>query len=182
MGTQKNRLNETALLSTQNISLNLWVRLYLHFYAQKCCFLNLCNSKFCHLLMIWMAVWHYDVIPERIVWKRKMFKKYQPTTKVHEKWLTMTLKKLRTSKGSTSGSSSDALQLRAFSTIASLFKMRTSLKGKNLLPKGANSFLYEQFLMVWKITFTTYTKWPPLSVTIFIAHMHILRNGSYAND
>ena len=35
------------------------------------------------------------------------------------------------------------------------FQMGTSLKGKNLLPEGANSFLYEQFLIVWKITFTT---------------------------
>ena len=33
------------------------------------------------------------------------------------------------------------------------FQMRTSLKGKNLLPEGANSFLYEQFLVVWKVTF-----------------------------
>ena len=35
------------------------------------------------------------------------------------------------------------------------FQIRTSLKGKNLLPEGANSFLYEQFLIVWKITFIT---------------------------
>ena len=33
------------------------------------------------------------------------------------------------------------------------FQMGTSLKGKNLLPEGAKSFLYEQFLIVWKITF-----------------------------
>ena len=32
--------------------------------------------------------------------------------------------------------------------------MGTSLKGKNLLPEGADSCLKEQFLMVWKITFT----------------------------
>ena len=31
--------------------------------------------------------------------------------------------------------------------------MGTFLKGKNLLPEGANSFLYEQFLVEWKITF-----------------------------
>ena len=37
----------------------------------------------------------------------------------------------------------------------SLFKMGTSLKGKNLPPEGANSFLYEQFLLVWKNTITT---------------------------
>ena len=32
------------------------------------------------------------------------------------------------------------------------FQMGTSLKGKNLLPEGANSFPYEHFLIVWKIT------------------------------
>ena len=35
MGTQKNRLNESVLLSTQNICLNWLVRTYLQFYAQK---------------------------------------------------------------------------------------------------------------------------------------------------
>ena len=44
----------------------------------------------------------------------------------------------------TTGSSNGSLQLRP------LFKIETSLKGKNLLPEGANSFPYEQFLMVWK--------------------------------
>ena len=33
-------------------------------------------------------------------------------------------------------------------SIASLFKMGTSLKGKNQLLEGVNSFLYEQFLIV----------------------------------
>ena len=37
MGTQKNRLNETVLLSTQNICLKLWVRKYLQFYAEFFC-------------------------------------------------------------------------------------------------------------------------------------------------
>ena len=37
MGTQKNRLNETVLLSTQTICLNCWVRKYLQFYSQKFC-------------------------------------------------------------------------------------------------------------------------------------------------
>ena len=37
MGTQKNRLNETVLLSTQNICQIWWVRKYLHFYTQKLC-------------------------------------------------------------------------------------------------------------------------------------------------
>ena len=58
------------------------------------------------------------------------------------------LKKLRTSKG-------NYWIKQWFSSIASLFKMGTSLKGKNLLPWGANSFLYDQFFMVWKITFIT---------------------------
>ena len=40
MGTQKNRLNEMVLLSTQNICLNVWVRKYLKFYAE-----NFCLSK-----------------------------------------------------------------------------------------------------------------------------------------
>ena len=34
-GTQKNRLNETVLLSTQNTCLNKWVRKLLKFYANK---------------------------------------------------------------------------------------------------------------------------------------------------
>ena len=54
-----------------------------------------------------------------------------------------TLKKLRTQKGHYS------IKQR-FSSFASLFKMGTSLIGKNLLPEGANTFLYEQFLIVWK--------------------------------
>ena len=37
MDTQKNRLNETVLLSTQNICLDCLVRKLLHFYAQKVC-------------------------------------------------------------------------------------------------------------------------------------------------
>ena len=45
-----------------------------------------------------------------------------------------TLKKLRTSKG-------DYCIKQWFSTITFLFKLGTSLKGKNLLPEGANSFL-----------------------------------------
>ena len=52
------------------------------------------------------------------------------------------------------------------------FQNGTSLKGKNVLPQGANSFLYEQFLMVWKITFTTLGALPCLLLhCIFIAHM-----------
>ena len=55
------------------------------------------------------------------------------------------------------------------------FQMGTSLKGKNLLPEEANSFLYEQFLILWKNTFYHYN-WPPLNVTIFIMHVRNLRN------
>ena len=40
------------------------------------------------------------------------------------------------------------------------FQMGTSLKGKNLPPEEANSFLYEQFLIVWKITFITVSDLP----------------------
>ena len=35
--TQKNRLIETVLLSTQNICQKLWVRKYLQFYAENFC-------------------------------------------------------------------------------------------------------------------------------------------------
>ena len=45
-----------------------------------------------------------------------------------------TLKKLRTPKG-------DYCIKQCFSTITSLFKLGISLKGKNLLPEGANLFL-----------------------------------------
>ena len=44
MGTQKNRLNETVLLSTKNICLKLWVRKYLQFNAEMFCYLNLCST------------------------------------------------------------------------------------------------------------------------------------------
>ena len=40
MGTQKNRLNETVLLSTQNICWNWWERKHLQLYPE-----NLCLSK-----------------------------------------------------------------------------------------------------------------------------------------
>ena len=35
MGTQKNHLNETVLLSTENICKKLWVRKYLQSYAEN---------------------------------------------------------------------------------------------------------------------------------------------------
>ena len=43
MGTQKNRLNEMVLLSTENICSKLWVRKYLQFYSE-----NFCLSKPMH--------------------------------------------------------------------------------------------------------------------------------------
>ena len=43
--------------------------------------------------------------------------------------------------------------------------MGTALKRKNSLPEGANSFLKQQFLMVYHI------RLPPLNVTIFITHV-----------
>ena len=42
------------------------------------------------------------------------------------------------------------------------FQIGTSLIGQNLLPEGANSFLYEQFLIVWKITYNTPSDLPEL--------------------
>ena len=37
VGTQKNRLSVTVLLSSQNICIKLWVGKYLHFYAENVC-------------------------------------------------------------------------------------------------------------------------------------------------
>ena len=54
--------------------------------------------------------------------------------------------------------------------------MGTSLKGKNLPSEGANSLLLEQFLMVCKITY--HIGCPPLSVDIFITHVHELHQCS----
>ena len=66
------------------------------------------------------------------------------------------LNKLHTSKG-------DYWIKQWFSSIGSLFKMGTSLKGKNLLPEGAKNLLPEganlsfmsSSLWYGKITFTT---------------------------
>ena len=46
------------------------------------------------------------------------------------------------------------------------FQMGTSHKGKNLLSEGANSFLYEQFLIVWKVTFITLSDLPRMLVIL----------------
>ena len=42
------------------------------------------------------------------------------------------------------------------------FQMGTSLNGKNWLPEEATSFLYEQFLIVWKVTFITLSDLPSM--------------------
>ena len=42
VGTQKNRLNETVLLSTKNICYKLWVRKYWQVDAEIFVYLNLC--------------------------------------------------------------------------------------------------------------------------------------------
>ena len=62
-------------------------------------------------------------------------------------------KKLSTSKG-------DYWIKQNFTSNCAHFQMGTSLKGKNLLPVGANSFLYEKFLLEWKITFITFNDLP----------------------
>ena len=72
-------------------------------------------------------------------------------------------KTIRTSKG-------DYWIKQWFNSIASLFIIGTSLKGKNLLPEGATSIVEEQFLMTWKNHFY-HVRWPPLDVTIFITHV-----------
>ena len=48
------------------------------------------------------------------------------------------------------------------------FQMGPSLKGKNLLSEGANSFLYEQVPIVWKITFITISDLPWM--LLFLLH------------
>ena len=78
-------------------------------------------------------------------------------------------KKIRTSKG-------DYWIKQWVSSIAYLIKMETSLKGKNLLSEGANSFLYEKCLIVWKITFITLSD---LTVWLFSVMMSVCR-GPFA--
>ena len=54
--------------------------------------------------------------------------------------------------------------------------MGTSLKGKNLLPAGANYFFSEQFLKVWKSLSRHWVS--SLECYFFITHVLILRYGS----
>ena len=65
---------------------------------------------------------------------RQTFNIENVNPKATYKGVARTLKKVRTSKG-------DYWIKQWFSSIAPLFKMGTSLNGKNLLPEGANSFL-----------------------------------------
>ena len=71
-------------------------------------------------------------------------------------------------KRETTVSSNGYLQLRPF------FKMGTTLKRKSdffplrAVSQGMKNHFY-------------HIRWAPLSVTIFISHVRILRNGSYAN-
>ena len=51
--TQKNRLNETVLLSTKNICLNRWIRKYLQFYPQKFCL----SMPMCNLALETLTSW-----------------------------------------------------------------------------------------------------------------------------
>ena len=67
-----------------------------------------------------------------------------------------TLKKLHTIKG-------NYWIKQWFSSIASLFKMGTSLKGKNSLPLRAVPYGMENHFY--------HIRCPPLNVTIFITHM-----------
>ena len=111
MGTQKNHLNETVLLSTQNICLKLWVRKYFQFYGDFF-FLN----QYLRLFACW-AFFHALVVvcslfskltfsrnsfrnairvsnslnPEHedvLIWVQTVCKDYQPMTSRH---LTLTV-------------------------------------------------------------------------------------------
>ena len=66
VGTQKNRLNETVLLSTQNTCLTLWVRKYSQFYAKIFVYLNLsihyAIEKQCHSGSLSHLIQSYAII------------------------------------------------------------------------------------------------------------------------
>ena len=73
------------------------------------------------------------------------------------------LKKLRTSKR-------NYWIKQWYSSIASLFKMGTSRKGKNLLP--GSEFYPLRAVSYGMENHFYHNRWPPLNVTIFITHMH----------
>ena len=85
VGTQKNCLNETVLLSTQNIFLNWWVRKYLHFYAQKFClsrlnlWIYLIANQNCWILSLQVSQDH------QLLWPVLVWKSYVPWRVLKEK-------------------------------------------------------------------------------------------------
>ena len=66
MGTQKNHLNKTVLLSTQNICSNWWISIYLQFYTQ-----NFCLFK--PMYIIWTICCSYEKLKMQ---KRVILNKY----------------------------------------------------------------------------------------------------------
>ena len=59
MGTQKNRLYKTVLLSTKNIYLNLLVRKYSQFYTKNFVYLDLW-SKVTNVIHTWVKVQNFQ--------------------------------------------------------------------------------------------------------------------------
>ena len=75
MGTQKNHLNKTVLLSTQNICSNWWISIYLQFYTQ-----NFCLSK--PMYIIWTICCSYQKLKMQ---KRVILNKYTKL-KIEGQW------------------------------------------------------------------------------------------------
>ena len=80
VGTQKNRLNKTVLLSTQNICSNWWIRIYLQFYTQ-----NFCLSK--PMYIIWTICCSYQKLKMQ---KRVILNKYTKL-KIEGQWSRMSI-------------------------------------------------------------------------------------------
>ena len=75
MGTQKNHLNKTVLLSTQNICSNWWISIYLKFYTQ-----NFCLFK--PMYIIWTICCSYQKLKMQ---KRVILNKYTKL-KIEGQW------------------------------------------------------------------------------------------------
>ena len=75
MGTQKNHLNKTVLLSTQNICSNWWISIYLQFYTQ-----NFCLFK--PMYIIWTICCSYQKLKMQ---KRVILNKYTKL-KIEGQW------------------------------------------------------------------------------------------------
>ena len=58
------------------------------------------------------------------------------------------------------------------------FEMGISLKVKNLLTEGTNSFFYEQFLKVWKTTFTTLGELPWVLLFLFRTYVYCVMGAT----